>query len=180
MHAHAAPDGTEPCILLTDESSHRFFKTTPHGYVQHRFPYDRSRTDDYKRGIIDALVEHGRCLSEVDVALVSAALADPTTPRRIPWRFLWYKDKLLLKFAALRCCVPLFERVERGIQNQADANMVQLLLVSGLHDHNTEDFVAIMRRQRFDIIDWTVDIADRYGFNDVVAELQRLKRLKIR
>lgn len=175
LHALVSPD-TKPPILLTDTHSHTIFPHTPRGYIAFRWPYARVRTDDYKRSIIRAVVDSTKPLDEADVCVLVAALADEEEPRTIPWRFLWYQDKRLLKYAALRCCVPLFEKVQRAITSQIDSNMIQLLLVSSIHDGNTQDFVRVMRMQRFDVVEWVVEIADRYGYTEVVAELQRLKR----
>ena len=176
IHQHTKPDVSHACLLLTDAHSHPLFKKTARGYIDHAFPFPENRTMDQKRRIIDTVVQSNDPLSEMDVYLLTAALADPHAPRVIPWNLLWYHDKKLLKFACLRCCVPLFNRVERAITSQADSNMAQLLLISGITGSTTEHFVEIMRRQTYEILQWTVDIAERFGYDEVVVELRDLKR----
>lgn len=162
------PDVLHP-ILLTSQETHHLFETSPRGYVICQFPYPQVRTDDFKRKLIEQTVFESNCnMTERDVALLLCAIGEQS--------LLYYNDRILLKYAALRCVVPLFMRIAPySMHDQTDANMIQLLCASSLTQETKHRFLQIMMYilRHFKPLDWVINLARDYGMHDVVEILTR-------
>lgn len=177
------PHDVPRCILMTDSTSHHWFKQTPRGYIDCRFHYRRDRCESYREMLVENVFEDidRGVMDHVDMCLLTAALADEGRPRVIPWRFMWHDEKRLFSYALMECCVPLFERIEMACTTTADRVMAQMLVLSSILEIEAEDqdFVFMVSRQRSDVIDWVVRVADYYGYPVVVYDLRSLKRRRI-
>lgn len=173
--ATLCPDVSPP-ILCTNVQSDTLFEKSPRGYVVCDFPFPKERTDQYKRRLIDSIVESGKDdFTERDVALLLCALEHP--------HILYHHDRVLLKFAALKCIAPLFVAIaDVTVRTQCDANMVQLLAASCLTQDTKHSFLKIMLHvlRSFDALDWCIKLARDYGMHDVSETLTEfsLRRLQ--